>query len=710
MADKTPEEILSVAAATETVPTRVSASPPGTTQDIKEPDAAPTPVTGKRPVDDVEEGEPDKTEQPEGDELLPPRKKARRGLGGGASVDKDSPESVDEGEVDSEGDSKEAASNPSDGQNLTSSPEQPPTPAAGTVAPNGLRTSFATSVPKNVHPDMAMHNPLTTEERSQLIAAIRDAESQTVLPLSKRDLQWTVPPIRADAIVGASWLDVFDSALDVWCAEFLVENQQNITEAGLAPSLLKVAFLLRLDKDVTSVPPLFKTTAKRQLKNPAVSRLRNFASDFKPDPKKAAKRLAKKQAKEAKKAQKAGQEEPAKPSSSIATDSNPKPGTANDSPQPSNDSPTDEMEDGEIDTDHEVDDGDSGSGELVSEEELDLRHRYYPGVPDDARFCTTCISPDHTTTNCPEVKCKFCQNLHFAYQCPSRQRCEKCKQLGHSRASCKEKLAVALGEGFMECAFCQGQDHQDENCTELWQTYHPKIGSTKKVNQLPIFCYCCGAQGHFGSDCGLADPRVLPSETWTTINASLYLDSGSSEEAIVYRNPLPLPPADSKPNIPGRSIKPQSHIIFEESDDDGEGFIRAPAAGAAGPSKRMGTIQIRSNINFGPAAPPAPPAQQQRAQAQAQQQQQSSQRKPRRGAQQATNSKPPPPQQRQGARRQQPRGGKQTSGSTTRGHQHPPLPPGPPPQSGGNGRSGGRGRGGFSNLGRRGRGRGGRGG
>lgn len=676
MAEEAPPTILPAAIASEDAPTQVSASSPGHAEEPK----IFVPTAMKRSADETVESEPEEMAPvQDDDERLPPRKKARRHLADEVKSADDSTESVDEGEVDSEGISKENTLSQVDGQD--SSPE----PTTANNAPSGLRTSFATSVPKQLNPDMAMHTAIAPEERVQLIDGLRNAESKTVKPIKKRDVWWTNPPIRADAVVCSSWLKAYESALDTWCGEFIAENRQTIDETGLSPDILKTAFMRRLDDAVVSIPPDFRKTAKRQLRDPDSSRLQNFAAEFKPDPKKDAKRKARKEAKEAKKAaqgQQAFLPEPA----AIAQE-----------PLPTGADTNAELEEGErMETDTEMDNEMSGAGQAISQEELGLRQRYYPGVPSGAPFCIACTSMGHPTAKCPEAKCKFCQEEHFTYQCPSRQRCEKCKQLGHTKSSCKEKLAVAPGEGFMECAFCQGQDHEEVDCTDLWQTYRPKMGFTKKVKQLPIYCYCCGAQGHFGSDCGLADPKVPPSETWTTAYASLYLDSDSSELPIVDQNPPPPPPEESKPIIPGRSIKPQSHIIFEESDDEGQDFIRAPT----GAAKSAKSIQIKSNISFGGAsastAPPPPPPQQQLP------------RRPVRPAAQKAlaiiNAPPPPP--RQGTRRYPLRSGKQAS---KRGQQHnqqqPPLPSGPPPSNGGTSNKGGRGRGGFSNLGRRGRGR-----
>lgn len=697
MADAASPKALTAAAATEEAPTQPIASSPGDSEEPK----SPVPVAVKRRAGETVQSEADEMAQIQEDEGSPPRKKARREVAeevNSQDGSSDSEESADEGEVDSEEFSKETTLSQVDGQD--SSPE----PTTANDTPSGLRTSFATSVPKQSNPDLAMHLPITSEDRAQLINGLRDGESKTVPPVRRRGVLFKCPPVRADAIVGSSWLDALKTALHSWCEAFLEENRQKVDTGALAANILQKGFLLRISSDVVTIPSTFRTLAKRQLKSPARNPLlRKYKTEFK---KKKTKGLAKKEAGAITKAE---QKQQASSNAHTPEASSSKSAATQDSFPTSADTDG-ELEEGErVETDSEMEDGPNGSIQLTPQEELDLRQRYYPGLPADALFCLVCASLGHNAANCSEAQCKFCHNAHFTYQCPSRQRCIKCKQLGHTQASCKEKLAIAPGEGFMECAFCEGQDHQEENCTELWQTYRPKIGSTKKVKQLPIYCYCCGAQGHFGSDCGLANPKVPPCETWTTAYASMYLDSESSDLPIVDENPPPPPAEEFAPTIPGRSIKPQSHIVFEESDDDGgEGFLRPPTAAAAA-AKLAKNIQIKSNINFGGAAststaPPPPRQQQQQSQSQP-----PSKRTQRRAAQQAA----PPPPPRQGTRRYPVRGGKQASagggggGGNSRGQQQPPLPPGPPPSNdrNSNGGGGGRGRGGFSNFARRGRNR-----
>ncbi|KAJ4396458.1 hypothetical protein N0V93_000677 [Gnomoniopsis smithogilvyi] len=669
-------------------------------------------ATGKRAIAD------DADDAGEGhlEEDSPPRKKARKGSAGTSS---------------SAGES-------------TPSPKEPSRPAKPGIAVSGLRTSFAqpaapglsgvrtsfgtssqTRVTKD-NIDFVMHTPLTSDERNQLVMAARNYETKDVKPLHKRKLDWIVGPIRSEFLIGSTWLEIWESAIDKWCTAFLADNQANIAQIGLAPALLKNGFQRRLDVEVgEGFPATFKNINKVLLKHPETSRLKNFAEAFKPDLEK----KAKKQARNAAKSTSADSDTvesaiateqqsqslvknsgtPTKPEDTLA---NAQADVDQDDGSEGQDQRTqDDMEDGEINS------GDASSVDMavdedappISQAELEQRRHYFPNVPDHVAFCLTCAQVGHTTEGCLELTCKFCQGPHFKYECPTRQRCAKCKQLGHTKPSCPEKLAVAPGEVAIECAICEGHDHTETNCIQLYQIYHPKPGRVSKVRSLPVFCYACGTEGHYGGDCPLADPSVPPTKVWTMSTASLYIDPNSEQVALSYRNGLPPPREMSKPVIPGRSIKPQTHVIFEESDGEGDGdFISFDNGGPANRNKRNKrsnngpAIQIASNISFGGNAGARPPFNQQ-----------SQQQQP-----------PPPPPKKQKGPAQPPKDRKKPSNDPTpatktvtnrRNRNNGPAPPNPQPNStsgrssqpppkqnqGSGGRGGGnsgRGRGGFSQL------------
>ncbi|KAL2196575.1 hypothetical protein P885DRAFT_37972 [Corynascus similis CBS 632.67] len=294
--------------------------------------------------------------------------------------------------------------------------------------------------------------------------------------------------------------------------------------------------------------------------------------------------------------------------------------------------------------------GDESAG-LLEERVAAYRNKYFPGVGSNETFCHLCASRDHDATECPETACRFCRDPeHRSFSCPTRRRCTKCKQLGHQKEDCKEKLALPPDE--VECVFCQSRDHVDASCHEIWRSFKINPATVRKVRLLPVFCYCCGHEGHYGSVCGLNPQKTKEGswETWSQANCDRYQDSTSSEVAVVYEATSAGSGLRSERPDLGKSIVPQRHIFFEDTDDDDEAeeFIRPPVQ----KSTRIGHINFPSS---------------------------------NRGANQ--NSRRPSKQYTGNDRNGRP------------GYAQPPLPPGPPPplppqSHPANGRNSGRRRGG----------------
>ncbi|GKT52575.1 protein AIR2 [Colletotrichum spaethianum] len=264
---------------------------------------------------------------------------------------------------------------------------------------------------------------------------------------------------------------------------------------------------------------------------------------------------------------------------------------------------------------------------MTEEEDLAQQRKYFPGLPDSVQICVYCASVGHNSTACPKTACKFCPNPdHFSWNCPTRERCTKCRQLGHAKAQCTEKL-VHLDEEGMECAMCGSQDHLEDDCETLWRSYKPQKEWIKKVKVFPAFCASCGSEGHYSSDCALRGDRPR-NQTWSLKNRDLYVDKNATDEPISDFASQPQNPKFPL-QIKGSAAK-RNHIFYPDSDGSEEGeFIGQKVK----PRAPLGNIQLSTNLqinagNFGP-----------------------------------------PPQTQQNGRGQQ-RGGWSAQ---------PPLPPGPPP-------------------------------
>ncbi|KAK4190712.1 hypothetical protein QBC35DRAFT_403369, partial [Podospora australis] len=266
----------------------------------------------------------------------------------------------------------------------------------------------------------------------------------------------------------------------------------------------------------------------------------------------------------------------------------------------------------------DVDDADAPTTNPVplTEGELAYRDRYFPGLPVDAVFCVVCASARHNSADCPEMTCQFCKDSHPSWTCPTRRRCTKCKQLGHSQTQCVEKLMLSKDE--MECALCGSQQHDDFQCTKLLKSFRPNMARFRKVQSLPVFCHACGLEGHYGADCGLLNaqkPKANALETWSQANAAQYTDPNSTELAIAYQTPPEVvydtKAVETRPDL-GKSIVPRQHIHFESADDDEDEFIQPLVSRNTRPAQKITMGFNQSNQqNEGrshalPARPPLP--------------------------------------------------------------------------------------------------------
>ncbi|KAI3322429.1 hypothetical protein HD806DRAFT_500005 [Xylariaceae sp. AK1471] len=257
------------------------------------------------------------------------------------------------------------------------------------------------------------------------------------------------------------------------------------------------------------------------------------------------------------------------------------------------DQPVDQPDDDiQVDNDHI---SLSSSPQANHDDEFRLQTKYFPGAGDPSQYCLSCSSVGHTTQVCPELSCRFCESgSHNSFGCPTKQRCDKCRQTGHSVDICQEKLALAPEE-LGGCAFC-GAEHQDQDCPEIWRSFRPSELNVKKVKSIPAFCYLCGGENHYGPECSLPDKsgKVLDRTTWSKTNREIYVDPESEDVAIAWTNVDLSQLASEVPgefHIRGRATR-KTHTYFVSSDESEEDLIHAPVKK---PQPR-GEIRIASNI------------------------------------------------------------------------------------------------------------------
>ncbi|KAI1167762.1 hypothetical protein F5B18DRAFT_601217 [Nemania serpens] len=230
---------------------------------------------------------------------------------------------------------------------------------------------------------------------------------------------------------------------------------------------------------------------------------------------------------------------------------------------------------------------------LSRDEELRLQAKYFPGAEDPSQHCLSCSGIGHATQACPELSCQFCESQsHTSFGCPTRRRCDKCRQIGHSVDTCHEKLALAADE-LGGCTFCKA-GHQDQDCFEIWRSFKDSGFNVKKVKKIPAFCYVCGGKDHYGPECSLSDKSGTATNrtTWSQANRDLYVDLESENVAVAWIGVDFSQPGRGDFHIPGRAMR-KGHTYFVSSDESEEDLIHAPV------KKRQARTEIRIASNIG---------------------------------------------------------------------------------------------------------------
>ncbi|KAI1108235.1 hypothetical protein F5Y14DRAFT_100355 [Nemania sp. NC0429] len=257
----------------------------------------------------------------------------------------------------------------------------------------------------------------------------------------------------------------------------------------------------------------------------------------------------------------------------------------------------------------------TASSRLDQDRESRLQAKYFPGAEDPSQHCLSCSGIGHATHACPELSCQFCESKsHTSFGCPTRLRCDKCRQIGHSVVTCQEKLALAADE-LGGCTFCKG-DHQDQDCFEIWRSFKPSVINVKKVKSIPAFCYVCGGKDHYGPECSLSDKsgRAANRTTWSQANRDIYIDPESENVAIAWVGVDISQAMKGQFHILGRA-KRKGHTYFISSDESEEDLIHAPIKKAQPRTEikiasKIGTIAEKSRgrgSSYGSWQPPLPP-------------------------------------------------------------------------------------------------------
>lgn len=197
---------------------------------------------------------------------------------------------------------------------------------------------------------------------------------------------------------------------------------------------------------------------------------------------------------------------------------------------------------------------------VVDRAESILQQKYFPSASTVPR-CLSCSQPGHSSSNCPSP-----------HPTSLNLRCGKCRERGHTKEDCPEKLARSNDEA-TPCDLCASRTHLETDCHNIWRSYEPKPEDIRRVRDIPVHCYNCGGDNHYGPECGLQTGQILSGgNTWSRINLLKYLDPASRERALSAGVDYSISARPKQQfEIKGKG-KAKDPISLDDSDD--ESFIR----------------------------------------------------------------------------------------------------------------------------------------
>ena len=131
---------------------------------------------------------------------------------------------------------------------------------------------------------------------------------------------------------------------------------------------------------------------------------------------------------------------------------------------------------------------------LLARDQIDLNR---PAI------CLECVEEGHSALQCPQKYCETCQQDHYSRDCPSLQRCRRCRQRGHYGRTCSLPIDQSV-----PCDHCGQLTHNEEQC---WLRFFPPARPAPTENNLKLWISCCkcASKSHLIGDC----PRLKDSHS-----------------------------------------------------------------------------------------------------------------------------------------------------------------------------------------------------
>lgn len=113
-------------------------------------------------------------------------------------------------------------------------------------------------------------------------------------------------------------------------------------------------------------------------------------------------------------------------------------------------------------------------------------------------LCGNCHRRGHIRAKCKTVVCHKCGVVgdHYETQCPTTMLCAKCGLKGHIAVDCVNRAKKRT-----YCRLCDTFAHGDNTCPSIWRLYLTLPSASQETVLPVIFCYNCGAEGHYGDEC-----------------------------------------------------------------------------------------------------------------------------------------------------------------------------------------------------------------